>query len=116
MDCLCLKAGALGQAFCSPTGRGADRDRDGLREKDFEDGVDQSRLSDTRTAGDYQHLGSESDTNSLSLAIGERQLRSLLYPRDRLVDVNGGPGRLSGAERLSKDLDLVVIGTPRSES
>jgi len=100
MDRLCLDAGALGQALCGTTGRGTERDPDGLREKDFEDRVDQSRLSDTRTAGDYEHLGSERDTNSLSLALGKHQLRPLLDPRNGLVDINGGPGRLSGAERL----------------
>jgi hypothetical protein len=31
---------------------------------------------------DHQHLGNESDANSLSLAIGEHQLRPLLDPRD----------------------------------
>ena len=100
MDRLRLEAGALGQALCGATSRGRERDRDGLREKDFQDGVNQSRLSNTRTASDYQHIGSESDTNSLLLATGERQLRSLLYPRDSLVGINGGPGRLSSGERL----------------
>jgi len=81
MDRLRLEPGALGQAFRSTTGRRTERDSDGLREKDLEDGVDQGRLADARTAGDQQHLGNESDANSLSLAIGEHQLRPLLRPK-----------------------------------
>ena len=100
MDRLRLEPGALGQAFRSTTGRRTERDSDGLREKDLEDGVDQGRLADARTAGDHQHLGNESDANSLSLAIGEHQLRPLLDPRDSLVGIDRRPRRSSDCERL----------------
>jgi hypothetical protein len=50
MDRLRLEPGALGQAFCSTAGRGTERDRDGVRENDLDDGVDQGRLAD---AGNY---------------------------------------------------------------
>src|SRR5271169_3671124 len=106
MDRLRLEPGALGQAFRSTAGRRTERDCDGLREKDLEDGVDQGRLTDARTAGDHEHLGSESDANSLSLAIGERQLRPLLDPRDSLVGIDRRPGRPSNRERLQLFGDL----------
>src|ERR1700737_1321679 len=106
MDRLRLDPGALGQALGGTTGGGAERDRHGLRQQDLEDGVDQSRLADARTAGDYQHLGSDSEANSLSLAIGERQLRPLLDPRDRLVGIDPRPGRSSDCERVELFGDL----------
>ena len=100
MDRLRPEPGALSQAFRGTAGRGAERDSDGLREKDLEDGVDQGRLADARTAGDHQHLGNESNANSLSLAIGESQLRPLLDPWDSLVGIDQRPGRPSDRERL----------------
>ena len=100
MDRLCLNPGALGEAFSSTTRGGAERDCDGLREQDLEDGVDQCRLTDAGTAGDYQHLGGESDANGLSLTIGKRQLRPLLDPRDSLVGIDRRPRRSSGCERF----------------
>ena len=100
MDRLRLKPGALGQAFCSTSGRRTERDCGGLREKDLEDGVDQRRLTDARTAGDYQHLGNESTANSLSLAISERQPRPLFDPRDALVGIDRRPRRSSDSEGL----------------
>ena len=69
-------------------------------EKDLEDGVDQRRLTDARTAGDYQHLGNESTANSLSLAISERQPRPLFDPRDALVGIDRRPRRSSDSEGL----------------
>jgi hypothetical protein len=51
MDRLRLDPGALGQAFRCTSGRRTEHDSDGLREKDLEDGVDQGRLADARTAG-----------------------------------------------------------------
>ena len=68
--------------------------------------VDERRLADARTAGDHQHLGNESDANSLSLAIGEHQLRPLLDPRDSLVGIDRRPGRSSDRERLELFGDL----------
>jgi hypothetical protein len=65
-----------------------------------------ARLADAGTAGDYQHLGGESDANSLSLAIGERQLRPLLDPGDRLVGIDQRPRRSSDCERLELFGDL----------
>src|SRR5260370_3788948 len=82
MDRLRLEPGALGETFGGTAGWRTERHCDGLREQDLEDGVDLCRLTDTRTAGDHQHLGNESDTNSLSLAIGKRQLCPLLDPRN----------------------------------
>src|SRR3984893_67322 len=38
------------------TSGGAERDCDGLREQDLDDGVDQGCLSNAGTAGDHQHL------------------------------------------------------------
>jgi hypothetical protein len=108
MDRLRLDPGALGKALGGATGGGAEGDRDGLREQDLEDGVDQCRLTDAGTAGDYQHLGGESDANSLSLAIGERQLRPLLDPRDSLVGIDRRPGRSSDYERLELFGDLAL--------
>ena len=58
------------------------------------------RLTDTRTAGDHQHLGNESDTNSLSLAIGKRQLCPLLDPRNGLVGIDRRPGWSSDCQRV----------------
>ena len=81
-------------------GRRTERDCGGLREKDLEDGVDQRRLTDARTAGDYQHLGNESTANSLSLAISERQPRPLFDPRDALVGIDRRPRRCSDSEGL----------------
>ena len=100
MDCLRLDPGALGEALGGTTGGGAERDRDGLGGQDLQQRVDERGLADARTAGDHQHLGSESDANSLSLAIGERQLRPLLDPRDRLVGIDRRPGRSSDCECL----------------
>src|ERR1700730_12625054 len=100
MDRFRLELGALGEAFRGAAGGGAERDRHSLRDEDLENGVDQSGLTDTRTAGDYQHLGSESDADSLSLAIGERQLGPLLDPRASLVGIDRRPGRSSNRQRL----------------
>jgi hypothetical protein len=100
MDRLRLDPGALGQASGGTTGGGAERDCDGLREQDLEDGVDQGCLTDAGTAGDHHHLGNQCDANSLSLAIGERQLRPLLDPRDRLVGIDRRPRRSSDCEGL----------------
>ena len=57
-------------------------------------GVDQGRLTDARTAGDHQHLGNESDPNSLLLTIGESQLCFLDCPRPVLPvgSTRGGNG------------------------
>src|SRR6516162_9629423 len=106
MDRLRLDPGALGEALGGTAGGGAERDCGGLREKDLEDGVDQSRLTDARTTGDHQHLGNESNANSLSLAIGERQLRPLLDPRDGLVGIDRRPRRSSDSECLELFSDL----------
>src|SRR6266446_921444 len=106
MDRLRLDPGALRQPLGGTTGRGTKRDRHGLREQDLEDGVDQGRLTDARTAGDHQHFGSESDANSLSLAIGEHQLRPLLHPGDGLVGIDRRPWRTSDCERLEPFGDL----------
>jgi hypothetical protein len=38
-------------------------------------------------------------TVSSAQAVGKRQLRPMLDPRDRLIDVDRGPGRLSDGER-----------------
>src|SRR6266850_4052577 len=100
MDRFRLEPGALGETFGGTTGRRTKRDRHGLRDQDLEDGVDQCRLTDAGTAGDYQHLGGESNANSLSLAIGERHLRPLLDPRDSLVGIDCRPRRSSDCERL----------------
>src|ERR1700736_5184671 len=100
MDRLRLEPGALREAFGGPAGWSAERDCDGLREQDLEDRVDQGRLANARTAGDHQHFGNESDTNCLSLAIGKRQLRPLLDPRDSLVGIDRRPRRSSDCERL----------------
>ena len=108
MDRLRLDPGALGKALGGASGGGAEGDRDGLRQQDLEDGVDQCRLTDAGTAGDYQHLGGESDASSLSLAIGERQLRPLLDPRDSLVGIDRRPGRSSDYERLEPFGDLAL--------
>ena len=115
MDRLRLKTGALGQALGGTAGRRAERDRDGLREQDLEDGVDQGRLADARAAGDDQHLGNESDPNRLSLAIGKRQLRPLLDPRDGLVGIDRRPGRFSSRERLELFGDLPLGPVEASE-
>src|SRR6267378_2849198 len=64
MDRFRLNPGALGEALGGTTGGGAERDRDGLGERDLEDGVDQSRLANAGPAGDYQHLGGESDATA----------------------------------------------------
>src|SRR5271165_7437346 len=106
MDRLRLKPGALGQAFGGAASWCAELDCDGLREKDLEDGVDQGRLTDAGTAGDHQHLGNESDANSLSLAIGESQLRPLLNPRDSLIGIDHRPRRSSDCQRLELFGDL----------
>ena len=106
MDGLRLDPGALGQAFRGTAGRCTERDSDGLREKDLEDGVDQGRLADAGTTGDHQHLGNEGDANSLSLAVGERQFRPLLDPGDRLFGVNRRPGRLPDCQRVELLGDL----------
>src|SRR5215469_15700530 len=111
MDRFRLDPGGLGQALSGTTGRRTQRDWDALREQDLEDGVDQRRLADAGPAGDHQHLGNESDTNSLSLAIGERQLRPLLDPRDSFVGIDRRPRRFSSRERreLFGDLPLGPI-------
>src|SRR6266446_387060 len=106
MDRLRFDPGALRQPLGGTTGGGAKRNRDRLREQDLEDGVDQGCLTDAGTAGDYQHLRSESDTNSLSLTIGERQPRPLLDPRNRLVNIDRRPGRFSDCQRLELFGDL----------
>jgi hypothetical protein len=103
MDRLRPDLGALGQPLGRTTSGGAERDRDRLREQDLEDGVDQCRLTDAGTAGDHQHLGNESDANSLSLAIGERQLRPLLDPRDGLVAIAGFEARLMPGDPTNAD-------------
>src|SRR6266850_5171949 len=108
MDRFRLEPGALGETFGGTTGRRTKRDRHGLREQDLEDRVDQCRLTDAGTAGDYQHLGGESDASSLSLAIGERQLRPLLDSRDSLVGIERRPGRSSDCERLELFGDLAL--------
>src|SRR6516162_2036112 len=100
MDRLRLKPGALGQAFCSAAGRRTERDRDGLGAQDLQQRIDECGLTDARTASDYQHLGNESDANSLSLAIGERQLRPPLDPRDSLIGIDRRPRRSSDSECL----------------
>ena len=100
MDCLCLEAGALGQALCGATGRGTERDRDGLGDQNFQQRVDKRGFPNAGPAGDDRHIGDECDPKRCFLAVSKRQLRPLLDPRDGLVDVNGGPGRLSGGERL----------------
>ena len=76
-----------------------------LRE-DLEDRVDECGLTDARTTSDHQHLGNESDANSLSLAIGERQLRPLLNPRDSLIGIDHRPRRSSDCQRLELFGDL----------
>src|SRR6516165_7416624 len=106
MDRLRLEPGTLGEALGGTAGGGAERDCGSLCEKDLEDGVDQSRLTDARTASDRQHLGNESNANSLSLAIGEHQLRPLLDPRDSLVGIDRRPRRPSDSERLELFGDL----------
>src|SRR6516162_2948504 len=106
MDRLRLKPGALGKALGSTTGGGAERDRDGLRAQDLQQRIDECGLTDARTTSDHQHLGNESDANSLSLAIGERQLRPLLNPRDSLIGIDHRPRRSSDCERLELFGDL----------
>ena len=100
MDRLRLEAGALGQALGGAAGRGAERDRDRLGDQDLEQRVDQRGLADAGAAGDDHHLGDECDPERCLLAVGKRQLRPLLDPRDRLIDGNRGPGRLADGERL----------------
>jgi hypothetical protein len=112
MDCLRVEPRALGGAFGGTADRRAKRDLHGLREQDLEDGVDQSCLADPRSAGDHQHLGNESDANSLSLAVGERQPCPLLdpgdRPKDRHIGVDRRPGRPPDREcfELFGDLPL----------
>src|SRR5216684_4649744 len=108
MDRFRLEPGALGEALGGTAGGGAERDCDGLGEQDLQYGVDQSCLTDAGTASDYQHFGGESDANSLSLAIGERQLRPVLDPRDSLVGIDRRPGRSSDCERLELFGDLAL--------
>ena len=115
MDRLRLEPSALGQAFGGTAGRRTERDCDGLREQDLEDGVDQGCLANARTAGDHQHLGNESDANGLSLAIGKRQLRPLLDPRDGLVGIDRRPGRFSSRERLELFSNLPLGPVEASE-
>ena len=100
MDGFRLEAGALGQALCGATGRRAERDRDGLGDQDFQQRDDESGLPNTRPTGDDHHFGDERNPERFLLAVSKRQLRPLLDPRDSLVDVNGGPGRLPNGKRL----------------
>ena len=73
-------------------------------------------LPTARTAGDYQHLGNESNANSLSLAIGESQLRPLLDPRGRPVGIDRRPGRFSDSKclQLFGEVPFGSVG-PRKE-
>src|SRR5712671_3546219 len=108
MDSLRLDPGALGKSLGGTTGGGAERDRDGLGGQDLQQRVDERGLADAGPAGDHQHLGNESDANSLSLAIGKYQLRPLLDPWDRLVGIDRRPGRSSDYERLELFGDLAL--------
>src|SRR5580704_13218360 len=100
MDCLCVEAGALGQALCGAAGGSTKRNRDGLGDQNFQQGVDKRSLPNPGPAGDDRHIGDECEQERCSLAVSKRQLRPLLDPRNGLVDINGGPGRLSGGLRL----------------
>ncbi len=100
MDRLRLEAGALGQALGGAAGRGAERDRDGFGDQDLQQRVDERGLADAGPAGDDHHLGDERDPERCFLAVGKRQLRPLLDPGDRLVDIDRGPGRLPNGKRL----------------
>jgi hypothetical protein len=106
----------LGQALGGAAGRGAQRDRDRLGDQDLEQRVDQRGLPNAGAAGDDHHLGDECDPERCLLAVGKRQLRPLLDPRDRLIDDNGRPGRLANGERLELPGDLALGSVkPRKE-
>ena len=99
MDCLRLEAGALGQTLCGTAGRGTERDRDPLGDQDLQQRFDERGFPNPGAAGDDHHLGDECGPERCLLAVGKRQLRPLLDPRDRLIDVDGGPGRLPDGKR-----------------
>ena len=61
------------------------------------------------------HFGDERNPARCLLAVSKRQLRSLLDPRDSLVDVNGGPGRLPNGKRLELFGDFVLGSVKCSE-
>src|SRR5262249_5712234 len=111
VDRLRFERSALGEAFRCAAGRGTKRDRDSLGAQDLKDRVDQSCLADAGPAGDHQHLGNESNTNSFSLAIGEHQLRPLLDPGDSLIGIDRRPRRSSDRKRreLFRDLPLSPV-------
>jgi hypothetical protein len=106
--CLGLEPGTLGQPFGGGTRRRTECHRDGLREQDLQNRVDQRRLADPGAAGDHQHLRRKSDADSLDWALGERQLCPFLDPRDRLLGSDEWPRRPPDSQcpQLSGDLAL----------
>jgi hypothetical protein len=104
-----LEAGGIGETLRGPSGRSGQRDVGRFGAQDPEQRIDQCRLADPGTAGDYQHLGGERHPDRRPLAVGERQAGALLDPGDRLVGIDRRPGRAAGGERL-QPLGDVALG------
>jgi hypothetical protein len=54
---------------------GAERDRDGLRDQNFQQGVDKRGLPNAGLASDDRHIGDDCDPNRCFLTVSKSQLR-----------------------------------------
>jgi hypothetical protein len=100
---LIVVIGLISLAYLSEQARQSDARPLGLR----------PTLACSRIATDHPH---ECDPDRCFLAVGKRQLRPLLDPRDSLIVVHGGPGRLPNGKRLELLGDFARLGKARQET
>ena len=95
VDGLCLEPCRLAHALGGAARRGAEKQPHALCREHPQDRLDDGGLADTRPAGNDEHLGPQRQADRGLLALGKLQTAALLDPRQGLVRVDPGPGKLA---------------------